>query len=271
MDTASALRLLEPQVYLSSFLAQNVRPDGRSPLQRRRFAVRAAPTGGFVGVLGATKVLVRVLSLVGPPVDSEDAQADLQANVWLWGGASGRAVQQRELQLSHLLKQWLQGVVPEAPQLLIQKDVAAWHLRVEGVVLSDAGNVAEALGSAAFHALQACRLPPVEMVDGIAYEVDGEGVALELDGTVHVCGVGVFKDQLLRDPVSSEMDFLDCVVWVVHDGQRHVCAVHKEGAKAISTDTLDRCIDMALDEVPQAAATVPQAAATVPQAAATDT
>mmetsp|Transcript_6382 Transcript_6382/g.17944 ORF Transcript_6382/g.17944 Transcript_6382/m.17944 type:complete len:278 (-) Transcript_6382:81-914(-) len=270
MDTASALRRLDPATYLSHFVAKGVRPDGRAldhsrPWTHRTGTLAGGAAGSAIVQLGRTRVLCRAVLRAGQPPASAPDSGDVDIQIVtppLCGrhhGVRGGRKTTEGLALEALAKQALvrSGFV-DCSGLSLSKGRLAWQVGLECVCLSDAGNLADAALGAAVLALKDARIPPHDVEDGVVFLRDGgaegdgmdeeeaEGAALPLSGAaLHATTLGVFRGHLLNDPSLEELPLLDAAVTVVTDDDGNVCAVHKAGGAAVGPDLLERCVDFA--------------------------
>jgi exosome complex RNA-binding protein Rrp42 (RNase PH superfamily) len=165
MDTFSAL---DSKAFLTTFLENKVRPDGRLFLSSRPTSIttgiltRNAAAGSALVTMGNTQVLAAISLLVGTPAAEFGEDGDLTVIT---------------TSSSHYYATWLERVLRTSDlmmldmkkSLCILPNKAAWRVQVILQVLNDDGNIRDCMLLAAVAALSNAKLPPVvvDKQDGI--------------------------------------------------------------------------------------------------------
>lgn len=245
------MRRLEPKVYMRRFLADGVRVDGREPEALRPASAKRGVlrrcAGSAVVQLGETKAIGGLSLQVGHPAESSPQSGDIDVDVSLSPlcGAAYRVGRKSAaaLQLEALLKKVLtaSGFVDYAG-LCIAEGAAAWKLLLSITCVSDAGNLWDAVLRVAVETLRDAVLPAIEMEDGEAVIVEGEGRPLPLQGRLVPLTCGLFDGTVLVDPSLEEKNYVDAEVTVVCNGEGKVCAVYKDAGAPMAPAQIARCI-----------------------------
>lgn len=175
-----AYSFLDPKTFLSQFLTQQTRPDGRllhqcRPTTLSRGILTRNAVGSSLVKMGDTQVCAAVSLEVGQPTAAHPKAGDLLVSY------------------SHECSGWLQRVLVESGcvlglsttastrssnntsihSLCLVQGKAAWRLNITLMLLNDSGNVRDASLMAAVAALGNTKLPAVELnSDGIVCIVE---------------------------------------------------------------------------------------------------
>mmetsp|Transcript_7918 Transcript_7918/g.14408 ORF Transcript_7918/g.14408 Transcript_7918/m.14408 type:complete len:294 (+) Transcript_7918:49-930(+) len=253
IDTFSAL---DSKAFLTTFLENKVRPDGRVFLSSRPTSITTGiltrnAVGSALVTIGNTQVLAAISLLVGTPAAEFGEYGDLTVTsshyaTWL----------ERVLRTS--------GLMLDLKSLCILPNKAAWRVQVILQVLNDDGNIRDCMLLAAVAALLNARLPPVVVdKDGIvSIQVDDE----KEDHFAKVCGdsstnnipipltVGFLQlDKkemtLLVDPTQLEEEHCDSTCCIVVTGanmnSNQVVNCEVSGRVSISSQQLALVAQMA--------------------------
>mmetsp|Transcript_3223 Transcript_3223/g.7869 ORF Transcript_3223/g.7869 Transcript_3223/m.7869 type:complete len:297 (-) Transcript_3223:521-1411(-) len=228
-DAAEAFRVVHPRKFLSKFLEEEVRPDGRDLLGFRRCTVSlgeiGTADGSAIARLGDTTVVAGIKAeLANPPVDTPGS-GWLVPNVTLTRmcsptvrpGPPGVEAQA----LSACLNETLDGCI-DLTQLCLARGKLAWVIHLTVTVLNEDGNLTDACMLAAVAALRDLRLPrltPIGPEDNALPTVVAEkAVAVELTGPPVAVSFARCNGQMLADATSFEETLAVQTVTFVHRG-----------------------------------------------------
>lgn len=175
LEDANLLARLEPREYYKKWMEQYypTRPDQRHALAYRPVSV----VGGTIGTaeasatvrLGDTTVIGAIKLEVAEPHVARPDEGFLVTNVTLGAGCSptvraGPPTERAQMlssRMANLLRRL--DLLDLGEALVIEARKLVWVLHLDALVLSDAGNLHDAIWLALMAALRQCRLPAVRM------------------------------------------------------------------------------------------------------------
>lgn len=175
LEDANLLARLEPREYYKKWMEQYypTRPDQRHALAYRPLSI----VGGTIGTaeasatvrLGDTTVIGAIKLEVAEPHVARPDEGFLVTNVTLGAGCSpavragppSERAQMLSNRMANLLRRL--DLLDLGGALVIEARKLVWVLHLDALVLSDAGNLHDAIWLALMAALRQCRLPVVRM------------------------------------------------------------------------------------------------------------
>ena len=174
---AASFEAVHPEDYYQRFIAQGIRPDGRTLGGCRALSVSAGHVSTAVGSAlarcGRTSAVAAVTLQVGTPLEATPGCGDIDVQVHLGPLCdAGRFAVGRPpaeaVALGALLKRVLcgSGGAFDTEQLGITRGRSAWQLHLDVVVLGHDGAVADVAMAAACAALHDTKLPELAAAGG---------------------------------------------------------------------------------------------------------
>jgi exosome complex component RRP42 len=133
-------------------------------------------------------------------------------------------------------------------KLCITPKEKVWMLYVDIDVLDDDGNLIDASSLASVAALMTAKIPDLDENGDIIREKKG-AQQLEMTGLPLSTTIVKISNKLLVDPNLSEAQAMDARVTVGtfgKDGQTCLCSMQKGGFVGITTEEIDKILDMAI-------------------------
>eukprot|EP00761_Pharyngomonas_kirbyi_P006258 gb/GECH01006264.1/.p1 GENE.gb/GECH01006264.1/~~gb/GECH01006264.1/.p1 ORF type:complete len:277 (+),score=61.46 gb/GECH01006264.1/:1-831(+) len=256
---AEAFRKIHPLEFYRKFLAENLRPDART-LDTIRFTAVSAGSlgtadGSTVVKLGDTSVICGVKAEVGIPEEDHPKDGKIVLNVELPPLCSPKFHKWSETeQTSHSIASLIEDIILSSSmfdlsQLCIEPQRAMWVLYIDVYCLNDDGSIFDAALTAVATALRNTKLPSVRLTDNdeVVIEPEKEKIPLTLTHCPIPLSFGILEGYILVDPSREEEELLETQFTIVINDKKQVCSVFKPGGDVVSSDTMDRCMDMATD------------------------
>ncbi|KFM67344.1 Exosome complex component RRP43, partial [Stegodyphus mimosarum] len=250
--TADELKLFQPQKYITTFLENNVRPDGRQLIEFRPVLIDvgsfATASGSALVRLSGTSVLCGVKVELTNPTNNEPNKGFFVPNVTLTSICSNRFTagppsEQAQVYTRLIMDLWKNSEFLSPEKLCILEGKLAWCIFAEMICLSYDGNILDACVLALIAALKNTRLPEVVInPDDNSIEVTNNTVALDLSSYVFSVTYAVIKDNVIADPSLEEETFEDSSITIFLKEDNTTC-IHSSGF--VQDDLLMHCIKCA--------------------------
>ncbi len=134
----------------------------------------------------------------------------------------------------------------EMEKLVITPGEKVLSVFIDIYIIDNQGNLLDAAALAALSALLNTRIPKLDAEGKIIRgEHEGKLPVVHKPITVSVCKVG---DKLFLDPTKEEESILDAKLSIAIMEEEKICAVQKQGSKAIEFDIIETMIDMAIEK-----------------------
>ncbi|XP_034241069.1 exosome complex component RRP43-like [Thrips palmi] len=251
---AAQYKSIHPVKYYRDFLAQDVRPDGRTPDKTRTVTVNAnsisTSDGSATVRIGNTTVICGIKAELGKPKADEPESGFVVPNVELPPLCSpcfrpGPPSEEAQVMTCFVAKA-TSGMV-DLKQLGISLDNLAWVLHIDMICLDYDGCVQDACVIALSTALRTVKLPKVD------YDEDTKTPTVHLNQRTSVdvksspvsTSFAVFDEEIiLSDPTAEEESLSSARLTVVTDG-KSIFSVHKPGGSTLTEVQLQDCISIA--------------------------
>ncbi len=239
--------------HISTALKKGVRLDGRKLDEFRPITIETGTIATAEGSAhlrcGETELLAGIKLAVGTPYPDRPNSGTLMVNAEL------RPISNPEfeigppsiesIEVSRVIDRTIResGTIDEEA-LCIEPGEKVWMVTVDIVPLNTDGNLIDLGCLAGVAALKNARLPKLE--DGVPNykERTDEGLPLrEEPVAVTVVKIG---ENLLVDPTQGEFDVADARLTVGSLADGTLCALQKGGAAPLSTEDIERMVDLAL-------------------------
>lgn len=251
---AAQYKSIHPVKYYRDFLAQDVRPDGRTPDQTRTVTVNgnsiSTADGSATVRIGNTTVICGVKAELGKPKADEPDSGFMVPNVELPPLCSPRfrpGPPSEEAQvMTCFVAKATTGMI-DLKQLCVSLDNLAWVLHIDMICLDYDGCVEDACVIALSTALRTVTLPKVN------YDEDTKTPSVHLDERTNLevktfpvsTSFAVFDEKIiLSDPTAEEESVSSARLSVVTDGQS-IFSVHKPGGSTLTEEQLQTCLSIA--------------------------
>ena len=249
----------EREFILRALRENELRVDGRGPLDVRRTAYQFGPRDGQCEVtLGQTRVLAVVSATLEQPSGGRSNEGSVSINVEFSPMASpnfepgrpGEEASEVAVVLERAIRET--GAV-DVESLCVLAGKHVWHIRCDVHVLDACGNVVGASSLAAAAALLSFRRPEATVSPETRRVVvhpaaTREPVALALRHLPVAVTFGFFEEHdglLIVDPTIKEETVSGGEMVVVLNAHDELCAVHKGGGCAVAPGEIMRCVRLA--------------------------
>lgn len=279
-------RKVHPQEYLKRFLANNVRPDGRSPSTARNVKITTGSIGTAVGSamvkLGSTTTVAGLDAVVTEPSPNAPDQGVLNITVELLSTASWTSRASRSddaLVLTDYLRRLI-GPHVDLSTLCLEPGKLVWSLHLSVYCIDNDGNLEDAMLIASITALQNVLLPSVRLVENgkktdeandtgniskgmedvatttsdndstTAVATSERTVPLDLNSYSLSVSFSVLADKILIDPSAEEESAQDSRITFVMKPNGELRAVLKPGGKHMPHMIYKSCLAQATERLP---------------------
>ncbi|KAJ7170658.1 ribosomal protein S5 domain 2-type protein [Mycena crocata] len=254
---ASIFQRLHPRAYLERFVAESIRPDGRSFDAWRDVSVNvgsiSTANGSALVRLGETTIVCGVKAEISEPELDTPEEGFLVPNIDLPALCSpkfkpGPPSEEAQV-LSDRLNEVLASII-SLRSLVIHPSKAVWVLYVDATCINYDGNVFDAALIAMVAALRNTVLSKATYNEetGLTACSRATTVPLQVLKTPISMSFGVFDATLLADPTAFEEPLLDTTISVVVDESGDLVSVVQLGPGTSASgaeDTLPICISAA--------------------------
>ena len=241
--------------HILKFLSQDLRFDGRKPLDLRKVEIvipaSANAEGSATVRMGDTEVMAGIKLSIEKPYPDTPGQGNLVVNAELLplsspdfeAGPPGS----ESIEIARVVDRCLReaGAI-DLKSLCITPGEAVWTVNVDICTINAAGNLIDVSALAALVALMNARMPAHE--DGaVDYKhLTDEPVPLrEKPIAVTVLKIG---DRFVVDPTYEEEQAIDARLTVCVTEKGHLCALQKGGDMALGIDEIDAMAGIAIDK-----------------------
>ncbi|KAK1146613.1 exosome complex component RRP43-like [Acipenser oxyrinchus oxyrinchus] len=254
---AAGFKTVEPLDYHRRFwYKENCRPDGRELGEFRTTTLNigsiTTADGSALVKLGNTTIICGIKGeLAAPPVDAAN-KGYIVPNVDLPPLCSSRFRPGPPGEQAQAASQFIADVIEKCDtkeDLCIVKGKLSWVLYCDIMCLDYDGNILDACTIALLGALKNVRLPEVHINE----ETDLAEVNMKQKNPLNItkhpvaCSFAIFDDTIIIvDPTVEEENLSTGVITVVTDEDEKLCAVHKPGGTALSSEKLQDCISRAI-------------------------
>jgi exosome complex component RRP45 len=249
----------EREFILRALRENELRVDGRGPLDVRRTSYRFGPRDGQCEVtLGQTRVLAVVSATLEQPSGGRSNEGSVSINVEFSPMASpnfepgrpGEEASEVAVVLERAIRET--GAV-DVESLCVLAGKHVWHVRCDVHVLDACGNVVGASSLAAAAALLSFRRPEAtvspETRRVVVHSAETrEPIPLALRHLPVAVTFGFFEEHdgvLIVDPTIKEETVAGGEMVVVLNAHDELCAVHKGGGCAVAPGEIMRCVRLA--------------------------
>ena len=250
----------EREFILRALRENELRVDGRGPLDVRRVGYRFGPKDGQCEVtLGQTRVLAVVSATLEPPRGGRANEGSVSINVEFSPMASpnfepGRPGEEAS-EVAVILERSLRetGAV-DVESLCVLAGKYVWNIRCDIHVLDACGNIVGASSLAACAALLSFKRPEATVSNETRQVIIHpatvrEPVPLAIRHTPLAVTFGFFEEPndglIIMDPTVKEEKVSDGEMVVVLNAHDELCAVHKGGGVGVAAGEVMRCVRLA--------------------------
>ncbi|OQR86513.1 exosome complex exonuclease RRP42-like protein [Achlya hypogyna] len=250
------------RAFIAAGIAQDVRADGRSRLERRVLRMengvlsqshgssRVSLKGGSTDVLASVKVEV---------AHGDHANGWVELNVQCAPSVSekmdGRAQEEMNVELTERMKRL---VVVDLPGLAIVPNKSVWVVYVDVVVFDTSGNLPDVISMAIYSALRDTLLPAIKLSgdkdEEQVIEVDADpatGSRLTLDAWPICLTLSKVDRWFVMDALLEEELCMSAQISVAMDSTGRLCGMQKSGSGALDVKEMQAMIDVANTSAPQ--------------------
>lgn len=249
----------EREFILRALRENELRVDGRGPLDVRRVSYRFGPKDGQCEVtLGQTRVLAVVSASLEAPKGGRANEGRLTMNVEFGPMASpnfepGRPGQDASEVAVILERAFTETGAVDVESLCVLAGKFVWNVRCDVHVLDACGNIVGASSLAVAGALRSFRRPEATVAPATRQVVvhspdQREPIPLAIRHTPVAVTFGFFEGLdgvLLIDPSIKEKQVVDGEMVVVMTNHDELCAVHKGGGVGVAPGEVMRCVRLA--------------------------
>ncbi len=239
--------------HLINSLKENIRGDGRKCDEFREVLVETGISSTAEGSarvkFGNTEVFAGVKLGIGAPFPDRPEEGAIMMNAELLplsnpefeAGPPGM----QAIELARVVDRGIrESKAIDLKSLMITKGEKVWLVQVDICTINDEGNLMDASALAAIAALKDTRFPEYEN-DELNYKkkTDRTLELKKLPVTITVFKIG---DAFLIDPAMDEEKHMDARLTVALTEDNTICALQKGGITSLSTDDVDKMIDLAM-------------------------
>ena len=260
------VKAANPTQFYREFITKNLRPDGRTFLQRRPVKITSGSIstadGSCLTNIGTTSVLAAIKLEISSPHNATPTSGFLEVSVQLTPLCSPRFNVGKPSDEAFSLQQHIQRILVESKvidleQLNILEGKACWNVKLDIICLNHNGSCTDAAILAAVGALRDLKLPAVvtkvedtnQSSRGVVVEIDPSGIASKLNMGSNIplpLTYGKFENVWIVDPNAEEASLMQTMLTVVvgNNGKK-IYSVYKVGGESVPSDFLDKAIDSA--------------------------
>ncbi|KAK8850343.1 hypothetical protein IAR55_004261 [Kwoniella newhampshirensis] len=251
---ATVFQRLHPSQYLSRFLAQGYRPDGRKVRSWREVSVNVGSIstahGSSLVRMGDTTMVCGIKAEIAEPSASTPNEGFVVPNIDLPALSSSRFKPGPPGDEAQTYSNWLNDLVVSSrtlplSSLIIAPGKAAWVIYIDVVCINYDGNAFDAAVLAVMTALKNARLPRATYDDDSGRTICSrtERFPLQLGRIPLSCSYGIFEStHLLPDPTSFETRLLPTTLTIALDESDHACLIRQEGLGGVLGASGERVI-----------------------------
>lgn len=240
------LQYVDPRGCYEKYIDQDIRPCGRALHCIRPFVIKKHVfnnnnnCGSSYIELGNTKVSCGIKILVGTPSLHKPTWGDTDIDVNMWPISSPKYDHKSKSDIALVLESQLQSLIMDTKmidlsKLCIEEGKAAFRLRISLVLLSDAGNLFDALVLALVSALNDVKLPNT-IIDENSGDVtisEEYTIPLPLLKIPMAVTIGIFNNKIITDLDENEEFLMHGFITIVFDEKDQICYLHQYAANNI--------------------------------------
>lgn len=254
-----AFKYFDPTGYYENFLKHKVRPNGRefhnirTPIiKKSSFNSNMNCCGSSYVELGNTKVSCGVKLLIGTPSINKPNYGDVEIDISLWQICSPKYDQKSKSDIALVLESQLYSLVMDTKmfdleQLCIQEGKAAFRLCISIVLLSDAGNLFDAMVLSLVSALNDIKLPNTTIDENSGtVSVSKEFITpLILSKYLISITVGLYDDIIITDLDEKEEQYMNGFITIAFDENGNICYMtQNDQRQGLSMQTIQSAISL---------------------------
>lgn len=243
------------ETYALELIQTGKRADKRELAQFRDIEIKENIIGKAEGSayvrLGNTQVIVGVKMGIGTPFPDTPDEGILSVGAEFTPLASAEFESGPPGEDAIELARVIDRGIRESKTIEMQKLVVKLGEKVRSVfidiyIIDNQGNLLDAAALAAITALNNARMPKLDAEGSIIRgQHEGKLPMVHKPITVSVCKVG---DKLFLDPTKEEESILDAKLSIAVREDDKICAMQKQGNKAIEFDMIEQMVDMAIEK-----------------------
>ncbi|KAG7093557.1 hypothetical protein E1B28_007227 [Marasmius oreades] len=264
---AAIFQRLHPRVYLERFLAEGIRPDGRTEAEWRTVDINigsiSTANGSALIRMGGTTIVCGVKAEIAEPELDRPNEGFLVPNLDLPAICSSKFKPGPPSEEAQILSERLNDVLVASnilslSSLCIHPGQSVWVLYVDATCINYDGNAFDAAVLAMVCALRDTILPQAtyDEVTGRTtcspiHSNSKPGLKLKLnEGSIPIgLSFGVFGGtRILADPTSFEEPLLDTSVSIVIDARGQLFSVNQTGVGVLKTGEQDMEVDTTVNK-----------------------
>ncbi|KLO14512.1 hypothetical protein SCHPADRAFT_903189 [Schizopora paradoxa] len=254
---ATVFQRLHPRTYLSRFVEEGFRPDGRELGDWRDISVNvgsiSTANGSALVRMGDTTIVCGVKAEIAEPDLDAPEEGFIVPNIDLPALCSpkfkpGPPTDEAQVLSEHINDVLLSTDILPLSSLCIAKGKAAWVLYVDAICINYDGNAFDATLLAIVAALQNVKLPKAKYNEETGKTTCSrkELEPLHINRLPVSMTFGFFdSSHILSDPSSFEEPLLDSTLSVIVDEKQQLVSISQSGATggtSTSNDSLLKCI-----------------------------
>ncbi len=246
--------------HIHSLLEKGVRQDGRKLLDYRKdvsveYGISPKSAEGSARVkIGETEVVAGVKLGVGEPYPDQQDSGSIMVGAELSPIAGDRfetgPPSIESIEISRVVDRGIrESGAFDFKKLCVKKGELVWQVFVDLYPINDAGNLRDACSLAALAALKDAKFPELDKATGtVDYKKKTKTGMPLTDDPIEVTVVKINEDFLV-DPTVEEEEYLDSRLTVAFLKDGTICAMQKGGQGALSTEDINKMVDIASDNV----------------------
>ncbi|KAJ2918869.1 hypothetical protein MD484_g1538, partial [Candolleomyces efflorescens] len=246
--------------FLNTALKQNLRLDGRSPLEMRKPTLVFGPELGWVECsLGKTRVLANVEAKMVKPTPERPFEGIITIHSEISPMASSEYEPGRPSDEEVTITRMLDKVIKRSDaldkeSLCILAGQRVWHIRLTLHFLADAGNMLDCACLAGIVALRHFRRPEVEVIGDdeviVHSPLERAPMPLAIHHSPFCFTFAFFSDPEtppILDPSQLEQRLSAGTMSIALNAQKEICVLQKLGGVPQQTDEILRLVKVAVE------------------------
>ncbi|RXW19137.1 hypothetical protein EST38_g6710 [Candolleomyces aberdarensis] len=255
--------------FLNTALKQNLRLDGRSPLEMRKPTLVFGPELGWVECsLGKTRVVANVEAKMVKPTPERPFEGIITIHSEISPMASSEYEPGRPSDEEVTITRMLDKVIKRSDavdkeSLCILAGQRVWHIRLTLHFLADAGNMLDCACLAGIVALRHFRRPEVEVIGDDEVIVHSPLERAPMPLAIHhspFCFTFAFfadpETPPILDPSQLEQRLSAGTMSIALNAQKEICVLQKLGGVPQQTEEILRLVKVAVDQAKELTMTV---------------
>ncbi|MDP3916684.1 MAG: exosome complex protein Rrp42 [Nanoarchaeota archaeon] len=246
--------------HIHTLLEKGMRQDKRGLLEFRKdisveYGISPKSAEGSARVrIGETEVVAGIKMAIAEPYPDQKDRGTIMVGVELSPFANNSfesgPPSTESIELARVVDRGIrESGAMDFRKLCIKEGEKVWQVFIDIYPINDAGNLRDASSLAALAALKDAKFPEY---DKKTFEIDykkltSKNISLE-DEPIEVTVIKI-KDDYLVDPSVEEEEWLDARLTVAFLKDGDICAMQKGGNGMLSTEDINKMIDIAQDKV----------------------